>query len=142
MSEDGFDLHELTDFEKDLLKIANDIMPKESKKFLRDSGTKLKKKTSSKAKSKVKKDSGNYYKSIKRGKVYNYNDSLAIRCYSGDPKAHLLEKGHRQVTKNGEEVGWVNGYHVFEESEKEFQGTYYNDAEQFTNKIVDYINGK
>lgn len=141
MSDDGLDLKELTKFETDLMKFANDTMPKESKKFLRDTGTKLKKVTLSKAKSKVKKDSGDYFKSIKRGKVYKYNgDELAIRCYSGDSKAHLLEKGHRQTTKDGIEIGWVDGLHVFEEAEKEFENTYYDEAQKFVNQVIEKIN--
>jgi len=140
MSSDGLDISELTNFETDLLKFANDTMPKESKKFLRSTGTKLKKVTISKAKSKIKKGDGDYFKSIKIGKVYKYKDSLAIRCYSGDPKAHLLEKGHRQVTKSGEEVGWVDGYHVFEESEKDFESTYNEVAGKFVDEIIDKIN--
>ena len=139
--DDGLDLKELTDFETDLMKFANDTMKKESKKFLRDTGTKLKKVTLSKAKSKVKKDSGDYFKSIKKGKVYKYNgDALAIRCYSGDPVAHLLEKGHRQVSKSGEEVGFVDGLHIFEEAEKEFENTYYDEAQRFVNQVIDKIN--
>lgn len=141
MSNDGLDISELTSFEKDLMKFANDLLPKESKKFLRETGTKLKKVTLSKAKSKVKKDSGDYFKSIKKGKVYKYNgNELAIRCYSGDPVAHLLEKGHRQVTKNGEEIGWVDGLHVFEEAEKEFESTYYDVAQKFVNEVIEKIN--
>ena len=134
-----FDIHELTDFEEDLIKLANDKLPRESKKFLRQEGTKLRKNTFKNAKSKVKKDTGNYFKSIKRGKVYNYDDSLAIRCYSSDPKAHLIEKGHRQVTKAGVEVGWVDGMNVFEESEKEFESTYYNDIEEFIDEVLEKL---
>lgn len=136
---DEFDIHELTDFEEDLIKLANDKLPRESKKFLRQEGTKLRKSTLKNAKSKVKKDTGNYFKSIKRGKVYNYDDSLAIRCYSSAPHAHLIEKGHRQVTKDGVEIGWVDGLNVFEESEKEFESTYYNDIEEFIDEVLEKL---
>lgn len=134
---DGFDIHELTDFEQDLIKLANDTMPKESKKFLRAEGGKLRKNTLAKAKDKVKKDTGNYFKSIKRGKVYNYDGSLAIRCYSSAPHAHLIEKGHRIVDKDGVEHGWKDGYFVFEEAEEEFQPTYFTDCENFIDEVLD-----
>lgn len=135
---DGFDITELTDFEKRLVKLANDRMPKESKKFLRDEGTKLRKKTFAKAKQKVKKDTGNYFKSIKRGKVYIYkgNDALSIRVYSGAPHAHLIEKGHRQVTKDGKEIGFVPGKRVFEESQIQFASEYYSDAQKFIDDVL------
>jgi hypothetical protein len=134
---DGFDIHEFTNFEKSLLRLANDTMPKETRKHLQSQGTKLKKVTLAKAKSKVKKGKGDYYKSIKRGKVYKYNDALSIRCYSSDPKAHLLENGHRQVAKDGQEIGFVPGYHVFEEAEKEYQSTFYNETEKFIDSVID-----
>lgn len=136
MDEDGFDFKELDDFSLQMIEVANDTMPKESKKFLRKEGTKLRKITAKKARKKVKKDTGRYFKSIKRGKVYDYEDSLAIRAYSTDNKAHLLEKGHREVTHDGEEVGWVDGFHIFEESGKEFQDEYFDDNEEFVEEIV------
>lgn len=134
---DGFDIKELSAFEKKLIALANDKMPKESKKFMKDEGTKLKKATLAKAKQKVKKDTGNYFKSIKRGKVYKYNGSWAIRDYSGSPHAHLIENGHRQVTKDGKETGFVPGKHVFEEAGKEFQAQYFNDTQNFIDNVLD-----
>lgn len=133
--EDGFDLKELDIFSLQMLEVANDIMPKESKKFLRKEGSKLRKGTAKKARKKIKKDTGKYFKSIKKGKVYDYQDSLAIRTYSTAPHAHLLEKGHK-VTKDGEEVGWVDGFHIFEESQKEFETEYFEDNEEFVEEIV------
>ncbi len=133
---DGFDIKELKNFEKKFIDLATTKMPKESKKFMQSEGTKLKKKTLAKAKQKVKKDSGNYHKSIKRGKVYKYEDSLSIRAYSGDAKAHLLENGHRLV-KNGEEIGFVEGEHVFSDAEKEFEQQYYSDVQKFIDDMLD-----
>lgn len=137
MSNDGFDITELTNFEKDLIKLANDTMPKESKSFLRKEGSKLKKVTLAKAKSKVKKKTGAYFRSIKRGKVYNYNGALSIRTYSSSPHAHLIEKGHIIKDKDGKEHGFKDGLDVFEESEREFQPTYYSDCETFIDEVLD-----
>jgi hypothetical protein len=136
---DGFDITELTNFEKGLLKLAHETMPKETKKFLRVEGTKLRKKTLAKAKQKVKKDTGYYLKSIKRGKVYLYrvNGALSIRVYSAAPHAHLIEDGHRQVTKDGKEVGFVQGKHVFKDSEKQFTNEYFNDVQKFIDNVLD-----
>lgn len=135
---DGFDITELSEFETKLISLANEKMPKESKKFLRDEGTKLRKKTLSKAKQKVKKDAGNYFKSIKKGKVYIYkgNDALSIRVYSSAPHAHLIEKGHRQVTKDGKEVGLVSGKRIFEESQIQFASEYYSDVQRFIDDVL------
>ncbi len=145
MSSDGFDFHELTNFEQDLIKLANDVMPRESKSFLRKEGTKLKRCTLNIAKAKVKKKTGAYYKSIKKGKVYKYNDSLAVRCYASNakdsdksaPHAHLIEYGHRLVTKDGREIGWVDGKYVFQDAEQEFQSQYFTDCEDFIDEVLD-----
>ena len=136
---DGFDIRELSKFEKNILKLANDTMPKESKKFLREQGTKLRKETVSRAKQKVKKDTGNYHKSIKRGKVYNYkgNGALAVRVYSSAHHAHLIENGHRQVTPDGKEIGFISGKHVFEESEKTFSNEHFNDTQKFIDNMLE-----
>lgn len=134
--DDGFDFKELDSFQKQMLEVANDTMPKESKKFIRKEGTKLRKNTAKKARQKVKKKTGKYFKSIKRGKAYYYNSNLSIRAYSTAPHAHLIEKGHRQVTKDGKEVGWVDGQHIFEDSQKEFENEYFEDNEKFVEELV------
>lgn len=132
-----FDIRDFTAFEKNLLKLANDKMPKESKKFMREEGTKLRRVTLATAKRKVKKDSGNYFKSIKRGKVYKFKGSWAIRDYTYAPHAHLIENGHRQVTKDGKEIGFVPGKHVFEEASKQFESQYFNDSQNFIDNVLD-----
>lgn len=134
---DEFDISEFTAFEKNLLKLANDTMPKESKKFMNKEGTKLRKITLSKAKQKVKKDSGNYFKSIKKGKVYKYNGTWSIRDYSYAPHAHLIENGHRIVTKDGKEIGFKDGEHVFEEASKQFENEFFSDAQDFIDGVLD-----
>lgn len=132
-----FDFKELINFDKELVKLANNKMPTECKKFMRAEGTKFKRKTLSVAKSRVKKKTGNYFKSIKRGKVYKYrgNGAWAIRVYSGAPHAHLIEKGHRSIV-NGVEKGFVRGKNVFKDAENQFSSTYFNDVQSFVDKIV------
>ena len=134
-----FDYSELSDFEKQLLDLANKKMPKETKKMLRTEGTKLKRKTLKTAKQKVNKVTGKYFKGIKRGKVYIYskNGALSIRVYNNAPDAHLVEHGHRQVTKDGKEVGFVEGRHVFEDSAKEFKNEYFSDISNFLDNVLD-----
>lgn len=138
---DGFDITELDDFEKRLLRLANEKMPKESKKFLRNEGTKLRKLTLKKAKSKIKKKTGNLFKGIKRGKVYTFkgNGGLSIRVYGGKPAyhIHLLEYGHRKITKDGKEIGFVQGEHFFEEAAKEFERVHYTDMQKFLDETLD-----
>jgi hypothetical protein len=135
---DGLDPRELDEFSKQLLDIATKTMPKESAKFLRTEGNKLRKGTKSKAKKKVKADTGNYHKSIKRGKTYKYEgDTLSVRVYSNDPKSHLIEYGHRIVGKDGSEHGFKQGERVFEEASKQFINEFVQDCEQFIDEMLD-----
>lgn len=140
MAANGFDLSELTRFEKKLLNTAGDFKKgKHAKNFLRKEGTKLKRRTLAVAKSRLKKKTGNYLEHIKRGKTYVYKGTGAwsIRVYSSAPHAHLIEYGHRQVTKDGREVGFVPGKHVFEDAEKQFEGEYYGDVQTFIDDVLD-----
>lgn len=132
------DLSDLDEFTKKLMQLAVKKMPKESKKFLRNEGNKLKKIAKQKAKtSGVKKQSGAYLKSIKRGKIYKYQGKLSIRTYSTDPKAHLIEAGHRIVGKDGSEHGFQPGHHVFKKSQEQFQSEYLADCKEFFTNLLD-----
>jgi len=139
MASIGFDIRELKNYEKNLLDLATDFQKgKYAKNFLKKEGNKLRRKTLAIAKRKVKKLSGNYFKSIKRGKVYLYKNTGAwsIRVYSNAPHAHLIEDGHRQVAADGREVGFVPGKHVFSDSEKQFAGEYFSDVQDFIDDVL------
>ena len=63
-----FDTRELDAYARELERTARDA-PKTQKKFMRQEGSKLLRRTKSEAK-RVKVKTGNYKKSIKRGKFY------------------------------------------------------------------------
>ena len=90
MASQGFDTSSLRKLGRDLQRCGETYSKKE-KKFLRKEGSKLLSKTKKEAK-RVGKKTGNYHKSIKRGKPYSYRGSNAIRVYSYAPHAHLIEK--------------------------------------------------
>lgn len=122
---------------KDLLKMANTINNgKDAKEFLKKSGNKLKNKTLNVAKSRVKESTGNYIKSIKRGKVYDFKGALAVRAYSTAPHAHLIEYGHIKKDRTGREHGFQRGYNVFETAQKEFEEEFYQDTEKFIDEVL------
>lgn len=134
----NIDTRDLDDFAKSLLDFAGSEMAKQSKKFLQKEGNKLKRKTLSKAKSLTNKKTGNYYAGIKRGKVYSYGDknNNSVRVYGSSPHAHLIEYGHRQVTKDGKEVGFVEGKNVFEKAKNEFENEFNSDCQVFADDIL------
>lgn len=129
-----FDTRELDAYARDLERIAREA-PKTQKKFMRQEGSKLHRKTR-KESERVKIKTGNYKKSIKRGKVYVYDDSLSIRVYSAAPHAHLIEGGHRMVTHDGREVGFVSGMHVFEAAGKDFEPEFLTDIDDMLDEEV------
>lgn len=134
MSE-GFDTVHLEELARDLSRAGTGYAKKE-KKFLQKEGTKLRRETAKDAR-RVGKKTGNYRKSIKRGKVYRYQGSQAVRVYSNAPHAHLIEDGHRMVTHDGREIGFVPGHHVFEESSRRFESQYYRDLDSFLEGAIE-----
>lgn len=139
----GFNTSGLSDFTKDLLDLAQNQFPKETKKFLREEGTKLNRKTKALAKQRVKKKSGNYIKGFKRGKPYKHNptESYAVRVYNYQPHAHLIEDGHvmldhkKQTVKNGEK--FVKGKKVLTDASNSFEGQFENDVEKFVDDMLE-----
>lgn len=122
---------------KELLNLANGIKDgKETKKFLKKEGIKLKNKTISTAKNRVKKKTGNYIKGIKSGKVYEYQGAYACRTYSTAPHAHLIEYGHIKKDRTGREHGFQRGYNVFGTAQKEFEEEFYQDTEKFIDEVL------
>ena len=122
-----FDLSELASYGKDMRRIAEEN-PKKQRQFLQKEGNKLRSRTKAQAR-KLGKKTGNYLKSIERGKVYDYRGDKAIRVYSYAPHAHLIEDGHRMVTHDGREVGFVKGHHVFEVAAEGFEPEFYTDLD-------------
>lgn len=122
---------------KELLNLANGIKDgKETKKFLKKESIKLKNKTISTAKNRVKKKTGNYIKGIKSGKVYEYQGAYACRTYSTAPHAHLIEYGHIKKDRTGREHGFQRGYNVFGTAQKEFEEEFYQDTEKFIDEVL------
>lgn len=135
---DGFNLAELDEFSSQMLDLATRKMPREIRQFMRAEGTKLRRMTVSTARRETKKRTGSYIKGIKRGKVYLYEgDTLAIRVYNSSPHAHLIEDGHRQVTKDGRAVGFVRGKRVFKKAQQAFESEFTNDCLEFVDELLD-----
>ena len=136
MVRDGLDVSELPAFADELGRAARNA-PQKAKRLMQTQGTKLKAKTLSLAKQRVRKKTGNYFKSIKRGKAYTYrsDNTHAIRVYSAAPHAHLIENGHR-VVSHGNEVGFQDGKHVFEDARQAYQPTFQRACEDFLDEVA------
>jgi hypothetical protein len=130
------DFSDLEEFHLTLQKLENDF-PKEAKQMITKIGNKAKNIVSKKANQLV--SSGNYTKSIKRGKVWNEQGQLTVRVYSTDPKKFWIENGHRIVDKNGKEHGFKQGYKVFDKSTKEIDDNFSKIVETELDKIFNKL---
>ncbi|MHC1723047.1 MAG: HK97 gp10 family phage protein [Aminipila sp.] len=127
----------LDDFTQDLISAAQRLNKgKYAKQFLSKEGNALKKVTLTEARSKVVKKTGNLFKSIKRGRTYKYDGSLAVRVYGGS-HSHLINNGHRIVDKNGTEHGFKEGVHFFESAQSRFQANFEKDTLNWIDKLLD-----
>ena len=118
----------LDEFQRNLDMLIK-TFPNESKKLLRTVGNKAKNIVARKAKTLAGKKSGNYYKSIKRGKVFidPASGQMLVRVYTSSkiaPHAHLVENGHR-IVKDGVELGFVQGKRIFPKTRAEIESEWY-----------------
>ncbi|RKD26687.1 hypothetical protein BEP19_15885 [Ammoniphilus oxalaticus] len=118
----------LSEFQKDLLELAQETLPRETNRIMGRIGTRATTHVRREARAKVGKNgrgpTGNYYKRIKRGRVFKDKEGkIVTRVINSAPHAHLIEYGHKQVTKDGREVGFVPGKHVMSNGAKNFDNS-------------------
>lgn len=114
------------------------LFPKQAKQMMLRVGNKARTIILKKARQIVNKKTGNYYKSIKRGRVWtdDRTGEYKVRTYTRAPHGHLIEKGHRIVGKDGSEHGFKQGYHVFDKATKEIEAEYMNILEKEFDRIL------
>jgi len=114
--------------------------PKEAKRLMLLSGNHARRIVLRRAKNSVIEDTGEYFESIKRGRVWvdENTGEYKIRTYSGSPTAHLIEYGHRMVgpEPDKKEVGFVLGFHVFDKAGKDIDQEWNSILEQEFDKIM------
>lgn len=131
----SMEIEGLTEFQRDLLEVAQRRLPRESYSIMRKIGSKARTLVANKARSEVKKVTGTYHKRWKRGKVFKGDGGeFVVRVYNSSPHAHLIEDGHRQVTKDGREVGFVQGKKVLEKGIRDF-----DNSGQFEDMLSDWL---
>lgn len=129
--DDGFEFSELSEFTKEVLDLAQDLYPKETKKFLKREAVKGAKVAKEIAKSTVNKKTGNYLKKFKSGKVYNYGKDTCVRFYNSSPHGHLIEKGHKN--KDGT---FTLGKYVLQKAGQKFEPEFSKNIENFAEEIL------
>lgn len=119
------ELEGLTEFQLDLLEVAQRKLPKEIPKIMRKVGSKARTQVARRARKDVKKDSGKYHKKWKRGKVFRGREGeMVVRVFNSSPHAHLIEDGHRMVAHDGRDLGkFIKGKKVLDNGMKEFESS-------------------
>lgn len=135
----GFDVSEIT---KDLFKTKDFETTKEIKKFLNKHGMKSQRTILKIAKKKVKKVTGYYFESIKKGKVYQKNGVWNVRVYTNAPHSHLIEDGHDIVRggkkgKGGKVIGRAKGKKVMAKFENDYAKTFYKSCEDLADELLE-----
>ena len=157
--------NDFDDFERDLLQMAKEFKGgKYAKQFLKRQAKKLNKEQRKQAESLTNRRPANsknknkpLLKSFKAGKPYEYSDELAVRAYSNAPHAHLLNDGHRILTRGknlkkpaenngrweaerrgkGREVGFVMGVKFMEKAQGLFEDKNYKDTQKFIDQMLE-----
>lgn len=145
---DGFDCSELTAFSEKLAAQPKEL-EKAQKKMLRESGTKLRRKTAQHARAQVKRTAvhrpkydrkaGDYHRSIKRGKVNKRDDEMRIRVYSSDKIGHLIEDGWTPKLRDGSRGSPQAGKKVFADAAEEFEPEFENAVEDMLDELVSKV---
>lgn len=137
MEEFQIDWRELVRYGMGLQQAREKSGQKEVRDFLRKQGTMLLRETKKTGRASgmdwsghVKPDkyrgAKHYRDTIKRGRPYQYSGAEAIRVYNYAPHAHLLEYGHRVVSRGGYSTGKrARAFHVFENSRKSAETKFY-----------------
>ena len=120
--ESTFEFEEMQEFEKKLIKTAEEEFPKEAERFMKNEARTLKRRMIKKAKTELSgkrfaAEGKSYEERFEAGKtVYEWPDArFNIRTYNPAPHAHLIEYGHRKFDFHGQDTGeYVPGKHIIE----------------------------
>lgn len=144
----NLDISEWESFNKRVLELAEETMPRETKKFMRREGGRLATTTRKLARSTVKKKTGNYFKSIKSSKAWRNSQGgygvYALASHKTGPHAHLLEYGHRIVIGKRDTGKKTRDFRIFEKAAGDFDKKFAGDTEEFIDNLLDsnFTSGK
>lgn len=149
---DGFEHKDLSRFSADLMELAQKDFPKETKRFMGQCGTKVKKKAVDITKSKLKTRSGKLIAGFQRGKPYQYGDDYQVRvkntAFHANPKEHGHHLKYVEVTvKRGKHQGEkrkikadpsikYEGTHAMTKAQEEYESEFYKDAQRYVDRML------
>ena len=141
MSDVICDISEWEDYNKDLLFLIEETMPRECKKFMRREGGRLRTVSKQTARSTVNKKTGNYLASIKASKSWrNSRGGYGVYVFTSRPPgfhAHLLEYGHRVYRRGVPTAKRARAFHIMENANRVFESRFWKDCDTFIGQMVD-----
>lgn len=136
------DFKELDNFVNRVSKYASKNYPKETKKFMKKEGQKLRRRAKYRLNKNVKTKTGNLQEGLKTSNAYlwDYGTTTSVKVYFSRktaPHGHLIEEGHKvKNKKDGPVLGFAKGYSILSQSNKKFERTLYNDCVVFSKNIL------
>lgn len=141
-----FDYHELTELANRMIKLYTKQAPKETKNFLQREGNTLKKQLRANTVERIENNvTGNLSKAsnYSRSKAQKKGDAFQVRVKNKAPHAWLFEHGHekyiydRSVGHAVRKTPKVKGRHPAADTYKGFLGTFYRDAENWVDDMLE-----
>ncbi|MHB9945617.1 hypothetical protein CF095_09495 [Clostridium botulinum] len=78
--------------------------------------------------------------SYKLSPVKIEGDTKVVEMFNTESNFHLIERGHKRVTKSGKEIGFVPGVHMIERSVDELEGEFPKEVEKFIDEQLKKVN--
>lgn len=123
---------------KELSNAFNDVVknyPYEAEKTLQKLGNRFRRAVITKTPVTEEKRRKKLSKSYKT-EIVGYKTDIQLNFWSNAPHFHLVERGHRNVGKNGRVYGFTPGKRMVEKTVQEFESIMPEEAEKFVKKIV------
>lgn len=141
----------IEEYRERMMTLAQQVLPKESKKLLKTETQKLKRHLQRYAKQHVpvsripaSEKHRKYHASFKTGKTYRYDDSLSKRVFNNSRHGRFVEGGRkiargyrkRDGYKNEPAVGRTPAYAVYKTVKAEFDPIYKQDLDDWIAKML------
>lgn len=119
----GIEFEGLSEFQEDLLVMAQKTLPKETNKMMKKAGKKMTTYARRESRGAVDNLTGNYYKGFKTGKVFKDSEGkTVVRAINSSPHAHLIEYGHN-IVRGGKIVGFAPGRLIVSAAAKKYDSS-------------------
>ena len=132
------DISEWTEFDKDLLRFVEDTMPRETKKFMRREGGRLRTLSRQTGRASVRKKTGNYFKGIRSTRAWkNSMGGYGVKVRATAPHSHLLETGHYVYRRGVNTHKRTRAFEIMKRANRSFEGRFWGDCQTFIYGLVD-----